>query len=50
MNIQVNRVAGKLKELFADKIDLSDVQEKDEEISFLSRSLALYGILMKTES
>uniref|UniRef100_UPI003FD79C9E AIPR family protein n=1 Tax=Ruminococcus bicirculans (ex Wegman et al. 2014) TaxID=1160721 RepID=UPI003FD79C9E len=50
MNIQVNRVAGKLKELFADKIDLSDVQEKDEEICFLSRSLALYGILMKTEN
>lgn len=49
MNIQVKRVAGKLKELFADKIDLSDVQEKDEEKSFLSRSLALYGILMKTE-
>lgn len=50
MNIQVNRIAGKLKELFANKIDLSDVQEKNKEVSFLSRSLALYGILMKTES
>lgn len=50
MNIQVNRIAIKLKGLFADKIDLSDVKEEDKEVSLLSRSLALYSILMKTES
>ncbi|ADU21215.1 AIPR family protein [Ruminococcus albus] len=49
MNIQVNRVAGKLKELFAGKIDLSDVNG-DKDKAFLSRSLALYGIMMNTDS
>lgn len=41
MNIQVNRVAGKLKELFADKIDLSDVQEKMKRYLFIT----LIGII-----
>lgn len=49
MNIQVNRVALKLKAMFDGKIDLSDVNENDKPNSFLSRSLALYGIMMNTD-
>lgn len=49
MNIQVNRVAGKLKELFDGRIDLSDAKEENKEKTFLSRSLALYGIMMNTD-
>ena len=48
MNIQVNRVAGKLKKIFNGKIDLSDVSEDNKENTFLSRALALYGIIMNT--
>ena len=33
MNMPVNRVAKKLTELFENKIDLSDVSEKDKENS-----------------
>lgn len=49
MNIQVNRIAGKLKELFDGKIDLSDVKTENQELTFLSRALALYGIIMNTD-
>ena len=49
MNMPVNRVAKKLTELFENKIDLSDVSEKDKENSLLSRSLALYSIMMRTD-
>lgn len=49
MNIQVNRVAGKFKDIFNGQIDLSDVREENKEITFLSRSLALYAIMMNTD-
>lgn len=44
--IQVNQIKQKIKDLFQDKIDLSDITEESrKEIALLTRGLAAYAIL-----
>jgi hypothetical protein len=44
--IHVNQIASKIKEIFADKINMSDVPDRDpeKEVKLLTRSLAAYAI------
>ncbi len=48
--IHVNQIAGKITQLFRDKIDLSDITDNDseKEVKCLTRSLAAYAIYNHT--
>lgn len=42
--IQVNQIKSRIEAIYKDKIDLTNVQEKDKENCFLSRAFAAYSL------